>query len=441
MSGGSQFVTELEFIAPEIKDFLASLGEASTDQNDVSMLTANIFLTPGSVEPYAPTAMKNARDAVSSIGQSAVAAAPIPPPVSLTIANLIYEELAGAGSKNLNGIGSAASSAAATDKRISDAIYLAGREAFLALVVSRLNLGGAAYSRTSKVDISGGDGVTDAPKQMTLVDIIDYLKDTILAKRMPTAKTDGKYRSYMSAATLLVTNAIAQLGFEDASVRNFIFGPPTVAGLMEFGLGPWLTLQYIHGFSVDKNQGYIAQVYARYAMCAVAASAVKKLAAKAYPSTVDADQTAKSNALINVSNKLTSAITNFSTPDATQGIQAIMRQSNQIAASAKQLNTTNAHLSSRLGIARDLDTTFRVDRDAVARRRATFYAWTVAFVSVLAASVFLVATGRLPAFMALAGATVSVVTAYFFVQLGIYLLFGGPSTTRPPTLFNAYNSP
>jgi hypothetical protein len=82
------------------------------------------------------------------------------------------------------------------------------------------------------------------------------------------------------------------------------------------------------------------------------------------------------------------------------------------------LAASNKTLGERLALAGNLQVSREAQEKEVRRRRWAFYAWSVAYLAVLAASAYLVATDRLSAFLVLALATLGTM---ILVQFGSWI--------------------
>jgi len=391
-----------DYISVHVMKVMDSLNVAS---NDVTLLTSAIYLPTTMSDPFSSDLLLGAVQAVNGTTQGVV------PTVSTTTRDLIYTSLL----SSLNG-------PLATDQSIIDAFATAGKLAFMTILAARIKRSQPTYNyTTSPLEVNGKHTL---PAMIILI-------EKALHKKMPFLKSDGTpvdgFHVALKLAETEINSAVKGLPFVNNSARHEIFSPSTISGLVQIAFCPFVMLSYLHSFTGSKAVGFVTQMYARWALTRAAMGAITSLSG-----TYGVDATVQKQGLAALKAKLAQVISASSGDVSSGPIKSIMEKSALIRTTSQQLSEKNARLVNRLGLTRDLQTTFRVDKDGVTRRRTTFYAWLVAYVLVLAVSVFLVSTGKLPVFLLLSGATFVVVTSFLLIELGMRLAFGGPSSTRGP---------
>jgi hypothetical protein len=396
-----------DYISVDVMKILDSLKNAS---NDVTLLTSAIYLPTAMSDPFSSDLLLGAVKAVNGTREVNQAV----PTVSSATRNIIYTSLVAS-------LGGPLATSTDKDQSIINAFATAGKLAFMKILEARIKRSRPTYNYTTSQLETGGTH--------TLKDMIELI-ETALKKKMPFLKSDGTpvagFHKALAAAEKEIYNAIKGLPFVNNEARHEIFSPSTIAGLVQIAFCPFVLLSYLDSFVESKEMGFVTQMYARWALTRAAMGAITSLSGTY--GVGDAEQTT----LATLKNSIAQVISASSVDVSSTPIKSIMEKSALIRTTSQQLSEKNARLVNRLGLTRDLQTTFRVDKDGAARRRMTFYAWLVAYVLVLAVSVFLVSTGKLPVFLLLAGATFVVVTSFLLIELGMRLAFGGPSSTRGP---------
>ena len=387
------------YLSPTVQTFIESLHLSSGSTNDITLLSAMSYMP--TTNPFDKTSIKAAMANVTSIGSAAWKdSATSSGPTKTSVVNTSARNAAVA-----QILGTLGNAAIPRDDQVLDAIFLASRDSFLSLLTARIQQAtGQAVNQTTKID-------DQANPSYSLEELMKKLKDDISAK-MPFYNADGSLivdvTAFNRAATQIVFNDLRRILSNDDQ-RTYVFDQTTEDALMQFGLGPWLTLSFIRSFNTSADSTFFTQVYARYAMTQAAAVAVLKLA-DTYDQTAtppDANVARLQAVASNLQNVINTASSDY-TPD----MLSIMQSSALTKTNSQTLNTTNERLSSRLSRTKDLQVSFQVDDAIIRGRRRAFYAWLIALVAVVGASAFLIATSRLSAYLVLAAATLVIVGLY-----------------------------
>ena len=405
------------YLDPVVQGFLESINisfnnPSTGNPNDVTLLSAMAYLP--ATDPFDLTAIQSAMSKVTSTADANRAGSGGPPPNDSTGVNADARDAA---VKQI--LGALGNVAQPSDDQVVQAFYLAARDAFLTLLVARIRNATGQEGVTADTTIDSQVNPT-----YSLLTLMDKLKLDV-ASKLPFLNPDGTLMTNVTdfnrTATALVRADLGTI-LTDADQRAFVFDLPTDDALLQFGLGPWLCLSFMQSFNLSPDATFFTQVYARYAMTQAASVAIRKLA-----KTYDATSTPPDVRIAHLEAVATAldGVINTATFDYTPEMLSIMQSSAQTKTNSKLLGTSNAQLAARLSRTKDLQVSFQVEDKEVRALRRTLYAWLVALVAVTVGSAFLIATGRLSAYLMLAAVTMAIVVLYVIARLLSSWLSGG----------------
>ena len=382
-------------VDPALKTIMNNIS-FSSNPNDITDLSALPYLSSTAADPFTPSAIQNAILAVES---------PIPPTSKPPVDAAILANVTAT-------ITNALAAPTLTLKNVSDAFFKAGAGGFIFLLCKRINAQtGQSVTPTTVIDPAIG--------QTTLESLMVTIKSAIVASGVMSSEgdmadpNDNKNAAIIAASQAQIMNvastAILQ-ALNKKDLYNYLFDVDTLNALFLIALGPWLQLEQILAFATSSRTGFVTKEYAKTAAAQAASVAVAKLAAmNVAGSTTQAALTRVSIAILGLADK--------SGADYDPQILAVVQASQQNQADSRAVSMSSNSLVKRVGRTQDMQTAFTLDARDVRAKRYAFYAWLVAYIVVVAVSVLLIVTDRLSAFMALAGATVTIVTLYLLSKL------------------------
>ena len=377
------------FINVTVQEFIESLNLHGTP-NDVSKLSALAYLPSDSRNPFESTAVSSAVGKVTGSGHPVNTSAGVNAAVrdAIVVHILSLENV---------------SSQTLEISAIIDTVFKAGRDGFLTALIQRIRAQtGNAPSMTRIIDPSTAN--------YSLQDLFGFIQKNV-SDALPILKPDGTRETnrqvWETAVREIVKNTIREK-MPVVEQAAFIFDKPTLDAMIELGLGPWLTMQFMISFNLSPDMSFFTQVYARYAVAKAAAISINSLA-NTYDNTAISHPKGQSLRTIAVN---INAIFDTSIGDYTNEVMSVMESSKLTKTNSAALSRNNTALSARVGLTQDLQVSYQVDARVVAARRRAFYAWIFALIVVVGASAFLIATGRLSAYLMLAASTTVVLFLY-----------------------------
>lgn len=327
---------------------------------------------------------------------------------------------------------------------IVEAFFQAGATTFLQLLVSRIN------TSNTKASVTPCTKLSQDTSNVTLQTLMIRVKEAILAAikqlhgsqkveesesvaavtargvlgNLGLASTAG-HRMDVNIMSQVVGAIVAQVvsNLSHAELTNYLLDMKTITALCTFGIGPWVVLQFILSFASNPNVPFVTQAYARVACALLAAVSMSKLA-------TDMTTTSSSDGLATrlkaISLKIVTMVTSSADNNNTGPIAAIMAQAQANQKLAKKLQATGDTLRQRTGVAGNMQTTHRANKRDVVSSRRIFYAWLAAYIIVLVASIGLIFTNRISAFLLLAGATLALIVLVVVLSW-LVSRFGGNS--------------
>lgn len=398
-----------------VASVLASMNLGASVENDITLLSALAYLPPNG-NPFAPAAIQaatrvvNPSDPSNAAPNSSVGVNPSLIPTALSPAgpDPIFKALAPLVS---------GSSLPGSDALIIDYFYRAGRAAFVSLLIQQIyQVNGVQV--TGDTAMAGTKDPYHDNATLTLNTLFDLLK-RVIEDLMPQLDGDafGRHVDALPDFMKQVSDSVATTvagAVPDVDQRDFLFGKQQQDAVVALGLGPWLTLKFILAFVGSPSATFVDQIYARYAVMQAIRISLTKLSL-AYDPSVSAFRDPVTGQVAIIARFLTTVLPQMIPTLTVSDFQTPILEVTDGAATASQksqaLQTLNAQLAQRLQIAGNLEVSGAAQERDLRETRRAFYAWVAAYVLVLAASSFLIATDRLSAFMALAVATLLLMAA------------------------------
>jgi hypothetical protein len=406
-------------LSPNVASLLTAMTLGGAIENDVTMLAVLPYLPSGNgATTFYPTTISTAiRVANPSSGGVPNSSAGVNPRLLATAANPsgpdpIYQALAPLVTSGV---------LPATDQALADYFYRAGKVAFVKLLVDQIvtQNGVAPGTITGDTAIPNTHNPLTGGGALTMNSLIDLIRHEIEGS-MPwldprTGKPLVDLTSFMAVAAGYVQSTVSS-AIPGSSQRQFLFNQQQQDALAQLGLGPWLTLTFMLSFVTNPDSTFVDQIYARYAVMQAVRIAMTKLAAAYDPSVAAFTSATGQITVINawVSGVLPTMLPTLTTADYQQTMLDVTNGAAIANAMSVDLAGKNKALGERLALAGNLEISREAQEKEVRRRRWVFYAWTVAYLAVLAASAFLVATDCLSAFLVLAIATFGTMATVLF---------------------------
>ena len=404
-----------QYVSLTVQEVLESLNLNTANTNDITLLSAIPYLP--STNPFDQSSINAAAATVSNTTNAArtSGAAPNSPSgVNVTVADNVVAQIA-----SLIG-----TSTGSTVDSIVNAFQAAGRDGFLTLLADRIGQNSGttpdslAAFKNRTIDPNGN--VTPLSLFNTVVQAIQAeFVDPNGSAHLLFVNDDGSDISDIAQVNGLVSEIVnsaitSTITLEDA--RNYVFDTETISGLIQFGLGPWLVLEFIYSSYISPNSNYFTKVYANYALVQAAVVAVTRLQ-NAFSST-DPNFTTLGTKLTVLNNSIQLA----SIQDYSSDILTLMRQSSHTKDASSNVVAANSELNLRLARAKDLQVSFQVEDRRIFWRRIEFYAWIIALISVVGTSAYLLGRSKLAAFLVLAASTSALLVLYLLGLLVARLL-------------------
>lgn len=388
-------------VEPAVKNLIAALKSATPPASttipvDLSCLSASLYVSPKPSTGY----VFDKSNVDKGLNQcSAVNTSTSPIAVDTTLRKSIEQALISAD----DGTGSVPNAA------LCSAFSAAGSAAMASLMAASVKLLSPMYDQT-KLPSTLTSLITSITTHMTTSVFADPGKlaaDTrLLSLDDFMARMKNELSTYLASASNWAPSAgVAQLAQYFATDY-----PDAGDALLKLGLGPWLKLSWMKAFADSDSMKYTTRAHANYALVAMASNAIVHVM-NAY----DNDQSnAECLALSRLKDAMWSRLSSANLD--TSVVQSVLSRADETNADVLMVSREGDALLVRTDQTSNLRANAEADRRAVASARWLFFAWLLAYVTVLVASTYLIVTDQVLAFGVLAAIAVAVPTIDLLVR-------------------------